>query len=491
MKYRLLTITMLLVVTLSSGSIGKTIDWKYGQLAPPSVDKSAPWQDTEWQEERQDESAQGVKALWNNRKGLRIQVRRISAPRGRVLVSLRYDINKQSTMLNRKPGVSELIERGLAPGGLEDYSAEQVSELFSKTTVKFLGVRVSDDALTYTASCERGDLLPAFELLRAYSLASGWRPDAEKAVKHEWFKEIKRRQSSLDGQVELKMSAALAGTHHWKRSATLEEARAVTFHDADAWLGRALTEAKLTVSIVGNTPGDAMDQAVRCFGQYRVVPHFMMASIYDAHNSSLPLTKPFTPGIERVTAVGASPRVVVDIAWHTGDTYDILRTRHLEILARCLNDYLGAAIRKTYGNKSSVAVWSTASETIRDEGQIHALVKVKATDGDRVLRDIKKVVGDFARQHVDSKLLASEKASVLKSAAQNRKNAEWWMETVMPYLCWQPFRTYWLKDMEANYRSAKAGDIHKLARRYLVLSISYAVVGISHAVHDNHRVASQ
>ena len=488
MKYRLLTITMLLVVTLSSGSIGKTIDWKYGQLAPPPIDESAPWRDTQWQEERQDESAQGIKALWQNRKGLRIQMRRISDPRGRAFVSLRYDIDKQSTMLNRKPGVSELIERGLAPGGLEGYSAGQVSDLFSKTTVKFLGVRVADDALTYTATCEKDDLLPAFELLRAYSLASGWRSDAEKAVKQEWFKEIKRRQSSLDGQVELKMSAALAGPHHWNRPATLQEARAVTFRDADAWLGKALTEAKLTVSVVGNAPNDAMDEAIRCFGQYHVVPHFMMASIYDAHNSSLPQTKPFKAGIAKVTAGGGAPRVVVNIAWPTGDMYDILRTRHLDLLARCLNDRLGSAIRKTYGDQSFVAVWNTASETIRDDGQIHALVKVKSADGDQVLRDIKRVVADFARQNVDPSLLASEKESVLRSVARDRKNAEWWMQTVMPYLCWQPFRTYWLKDMEAHYKSANAGDLHKLAQSYLAPSRSYAVVGVSRpAVRSSHR----
>jgi hypothetical protein len=487
MKFRLLTITMLLVVTLSSGSLGKTIDWKYGELAPPQTDKSAPWQDTQWQEERQDEAAQGVKALWNNRKGLRIQVRRISDPSGRVLATLRYDISKQSTMLNRKPGVSELIERGLVPGGIEGYSAEQVRNLFSETSVRFLGVRVTDDALTYTASCGKRDLLPALELLRAYSLASGWRADAEKAVKRRWYKEIRQRQADIDDRVEFKMSSALAGSYHWNRPATLEEAKAVSFHDADLWLGEALTDAKLTVSIVGNTPNDAMDQAVRCFGQYHVLAHFMMASIYDAHNS-LPPAKPLKPGITRVTAVGGPPGVVVDIAWPTGDMYDIVRTRHLDILARCLNDCLSSAIRKTYGNQSFVAVWSTASESIRDDGQIHALVKVKSTNGDQVLRDINKIVGDFARQNVDPKLLASEKASVVRSVRRDRKNAEWWMQTVMPYLCWQPFRTYWLKDMEANYRSANAREIHKLAQLYLAPSRSYAVVGVSYpAVRSTRR----
>jgi len=487
MKYRLLILTTLLIVTLSSGSVAKTIDWTYGQLAPAQTDKSTPWQDTEWQDERQDEAALGVKAMWNNRKGLRIQMRRMFDPHGRVLVSLRYDVNKQSTMLNRKPGVSELIERGLVPGGIEGYSAEQVSSLFSQTSVRFLGVKVTDDALTYTASCEKGDLLPAMELLRAYSLASGWRPEAEKAVKREWFEDIRRRQSNIDDQVELKMAIALAGSYNWKRPATLEEARAVSFHDADSWLGKALKDAKLTVSIAGDTPDDAMDDAVRCFGPYHVPTHFMMASIDDARNSLL-TTKRFKPGITRVTAMGSSPRVVVNIAWPTGDIYDIHRTRNLDLVARCLNDYLGAAIRKTYGNQSSVAVWCTASETIRNNGQIHVLAKVMSTNGDQVLRDIKKMVGDFARQHVDAKLLASEKASVLKSAGRDRNNAEWWMQTVMPYLCWQPFRTHWLKDMDVNYRSAGASDIHKLAQRYLDLSKSYAVVGVCYrAVRTSRR----
>jgi hypothetical protein len=75
-----------------------------------------------WMGERADEAAQGLKVLWHHRDGIRIQVRHSDAQP--VMISLRFEINNSSENPQaRRAGATELIQRGLIPGGLGRHSA--------------------------------------------------------------------------------------------------------------------------------------------------------------------------------------------------------------------------------------------------------------------------------------------------------------------------------------------------------------------------------
>jgi zinc protease len=445
--------------------------WAYGDLPQPSG--------MDWINERQDEAAEGIKALWSHTHGIRVQARRSNATPGEVLVSLRFEINNGETKLQNRPaGVDEMIERGLIPGGLGQHTADEVTGLFADSSVWFKGVRVSDDAITYTATCNGNDLTRALQLLRAYYGDPGWRKDAEAKVKQEWLDFLAAQQHDVDAQVERGMATALASTNAWRRPATAAEVKAISFADAQDWLNKALDGDILTVTVVGDAPTNTMEILTTWFAAYRVHARFMQASIDDTRASAMeqPLLK---PGVERLTVNGPMARAVIHVVWPTDDIYDMYRTHRLDLLARCLGARLQAALRQKFGAEATATAWSTASETFRGDGQIHVLASVAPDQADQALALIRAVATALAGQGIDDKVFEPAKVAALKSVAEKKQSNEWWFSIVLPYAGWQPFRMFWAGGIEQDYQSITADQVSALAKKYLVDTNVFAVVGVS------------
>jgi zinc protease len=450
----------------------KTVNtWAYGDLPQPSG--------MDWINERQDEAAEGIKVLWSHTHGIRVQVRRSNATPGEVLVSLRFEINNGETKLQNRPaGVGELIERGLIPGGLGQHTADEVTALFADSSVRFKGVRVSDDAITYIASCNGNDLTRALQLLRAYYGDPGWRKEAEAKVKQAWLDSLAAQDLDVKAQVERGMATALAGTNAWRRPATAAEVKAIGFADAQDWLNKALDGDILTVTVVGDAPTNATEILTTWFSAYRVNARFMQASIDDTRASAMEQS-PLRPGVERLTINGPAARAVIHVVWPTDDIYDMYRTHRLDLLARCLGARLQAALPQKFGADATATIWSIASDTFRGDGQIHVLVSVAPDQPDQALALIRAEANALAGQGIDDKLFEPAKVAALKSVAEKKQSNEWWFSTILPYAGWQPFRMFWASGIEQDYQSITADQVSALAKKYLVDTNVFAVVGVS------------
>jgi zinc protease len=433
----------------------------------------------DWINERQDEADEGIKALWSHTHGIRVQARRSNATPGEVLVSLRFEINNGETKLQNRPaGVGELIERGLIPGGLGQHTADEVTALFADSSVRFKGVHVSDDAITYTATCNGNDLTRALQLLRAYYGDPGWRKEAEAKVKQTWLDSLAAQEHDVDTQVARGMATALAGTNAWCRPATAAEVKAIGFADAQDWLNKALDGDILTVTVVGDAPTNTMEILTTWFAAYRVHARFMQASIDDTRATAME-QPPLKPGLERLTVNGPVAKAVVHVVWPTDDIYDMYRTHRLDLLARCLGARLQAALRQKFGAEATATAWSTASETFRGDGQIHELASVALDQADPALALIRAEATALAGQGIDDKLFEPVKDAALKSVVEKKQSNEWWFSTVLPYAGWQPFRMFWASGIEQDYQSITADQVSALAKKYLVDTNVFAVVGVN------------
>ncbi|MGB7748024.1 MAG: insulinase family protein [Verrucomicrobiia bacterium] len=445
--------------------------WAYGDLPQPSG--------MDWINERQDEADEGIKALWSHTHGIRVQARRSNATPGEVLVSLRFEINNGETKLQNRPaGVGELIERGLIPGGLGQHTADEVTALFADSSVRFKGVHVSDDAITYTATCNGNDLTRALQLLRAYYGDPGWRKEAEAKVKQTWLDSLAAQEHDVDTQVARGMAMALAGTNAWCRPATAAEVKAIGFADAQDWLNKALDGDILTVTVVGDAPTNTMEILTTWFAAYRVHARFMQASIDDTRATAME-QPPLKPGLERLMVNGPVAKAVVHVVWPTDDIYDMYRTHRLDLLARCLGARLQAALRQKFGAEATATAWSTASETFRGDGQIHELASVALDQADPALALIRAEATALAGQGIDDKLFEPVKDAALKSVVEKKQSNEWWFSTVLPYAGWQPFRMFWASGIEQDYQSITADQVSALAKKYLVDTNVFAVVGVN------------
>ena len=445
--------------------------WAYGDLPQPSG--------MDWLDQREDESALGIKVLWSHTHGIRVQTRRSNTTPGQVLVSLRFEINNGETKLQNRPaGVGEMIERGLIPGGLGQHTADEVTGLFADSSVQFKGVRVSDDAITYIATCNGNDLTRALQLLRAYYGDPGWRKDAEAKVKQAWLDSLAAQEHDLNAQVERGMATALAGTNAWRRPATAAEVKAISFADAQDWLDKALDGDTLTVTAVGDLPADAVETLATWFSSYRVNARFMQASIDDTRATAME-QPPLKPGVERLTVAGPAAKAVIHVVWPTDDIYDMYRTHRLDLLSRCLGERLQVALRQKFGADATVTAWSTASETFRGNGQIHALASIASDQADPALALIRSEATALAGPGIDDKLFEPAKVAALKSVAEKKQSNEWWFSTVLPYAGWQPFRMFWAGGIEQDYQAITADQVSALAKKYLLDTNVFVVVGVS------------
>jgi zinc protease len=434
--------------------------WAYGDLPQPSG--------MDWIDERQDEAAEGLKVLWSHTHGIRVQTRRSNTTPGQVLVSLRFEINNAEMKLQNRPaGVGEMIERGLIPGGLGQHTADEVNTLFADSSVRMKGVRVSDDAITYTATCNGNDLTRALQLLRAYYGDPGWRKDAEAKVKQVWLDSLAAQEHDVNAQVECRMAMTLAGTNAWRRPATAAEVKAIGFADAQDWLDKALDGDTLTVTAVGDLPADAVETLATWFSSYRVNARFMQASIDDTRATAME-QPPLKPDMERLTVAGPVAKAVIRVVWPTDDIYDMYRTHRLDLLARCLGARLQAALRQKFGAEATATAWSTMSDTFRSDGQIHVLASVAPDQAEPALALIRNEAIALAGQGIDDKLFEPAKVAALKSAAEKKQSNEWWFSTVLPYAGWQPFRMFWASGIEQDYQAITAAQVSALAKKYLV-----------------------
>ena len=85
----------------------------------------------------------------------------------------------------------------------------------------------------------------------------------------------------------------------------------------------------------------------------------------------------------------------------------------------------------------------------------------------------------MCRSGVPGDEFARSKAEVSAEAARDRERDEWWLNTVLPYACWQPFRISWVAGGDADYRAIAAAEVDSLAKSYLVKARAFAVVGTS------------
>ena len=429
-----------------------------------------------WMGERADEAAQGLKVLWHHRDGIRIQVRHSDAQP--VMISLRFEINNSSENPQaRRAGATELIQRGLIPGGLGRHSAAEVQKLFADSSVNFQGVRITDDAIIYSATCDGKDLTRALQLLRAYMGDPGWRSEAEPQVKQAWLDSLATQEHDMAAQVQRRVATKLAGPYAWQCPARADEIKALTFADAAAWLGKNLDQSRLTLTVTGDAPEDALEIVALWFGQYRVNSPFVMVDSEGFRNMALPPVL-LKPGVERVAVDSPKAEAVIHVLWPTDDMFNIVRTRRLEVVAACLNERLQKMFPERFGTNCTVTAWSSASDTVRGAGHIHVTASVAPKQADQALALIRSEAAALGENGIADELFNRVKTPLLKSLREKKRSNDWW-QTMLPYASWQPFRIFWIQAFEKDYESTTAVEAGALAKQFLVDANVCAVVGSS------------
>ncbi|MBT8045081.1 MAG: insulinase family protein, partial [Verrucomicrobiae bacterium] len=154
------------------------------------------------------------------------------------------------TMPKDKPGLDLFASTVVSAGGLGKHSSDDLQRILAGRNA---GIRfaVGDDAFTLSGSTTPEDLELQLQLLCAYLIDPGMRPEAERMFKAQLpaiFTQMKHTQAGP----QAKMSALLRGNDPRFVFPTLEQAQALNTNDVRKWVAPSLKNDYLELSIVGD-----------------------------------------------------------------------------------------------------------------------------------------------------------------------------------------------------------------------------------------------
>lgn len=400
-----------------------------------------------------------------------VLVKRTDFKADEVQVRLRLDLAPEP----RPVGVAELVGQSFLAAGLKKHAVQEMRDIFAGSTVALHGPGIDDDGVVFSARCRPQELEACLQRLRAYLLEPGWRTDAEAAAKSAWIEQLTTIASDLDQRVSRAFQQHLVGDAAWRRSATLDEARALDFAAARTWLEPLLRSAPLTLVVVGDVqPEDTCTLAHR----YLALPaRAAAASADDPAAVTLAATTPWLPKRIELEVPGTVARSLLLIAWPTDDYYDVQRTRRLGMLAQAFTELLRQRVREKLGEAYSPHAFHQASETWKGQGFLGVEVGVAPDKAETARAAVLAIAEDLATTGIDEALLAQIKPPVMTSIATIRRQNAYWADRVLLHAGSQPFRMAWATTMEDDYKAITAAELNGLAKRYLVNERTVQVVG--------------
>lgn len=422
-----------------------------------------------------DVPANGITA--KSRTGLRIQTKATTFQPNQILIQLRFEV----PCAGRPVGVAELIGRGFFASGLGKHSADDEATLFADSSVKLLGIGVSDDAVTMAAACTPADYQRCLERLAAHIVDPGWRPEVEQRILQAWSEELKAAALDVDAVTERALATTLIANDPARRAATDTEVHSLTFAQARAWLDPVLKTAPLTVTIVGDLAQAKGDPAAVFANLPRKGFAPAATDIAAARATLIPAIE-VKPGEQRVSVAATVPKALVRIAWPGDDIYDISQTRRMNLLAQCFGERLRIRIREELGAAYSPGAWYAASDSQRGFGWINVSIGLSPEKVDQVVSATRALADDLAAKGIDDALLDQVKTPMVKGLAARLQRNDWWLNTVMARLATQPFRLEWARSMQTDIAAVTPAELSVLAKRYFINAKAVTVIGSTPAI---------
>lgn len=442
-------------------------------VPPPAEEAAAAW-------------AYGVDAAWDgpvparagdaawaigSANGIALAAKRTDFQPGQVLLRLRLPVRTGP----RQAGLAELVARGLGDGGLGRHPASQLAEVLAGTTVRCGGIQVEDAALAVNASCAPQDLRRCLELMRAWLVDAGWRPEAEERAKTSWLTALDAEASDVEAMTWRRFAELTLPDDPWRRAADRAAAAASGFAAARAWLEPLLAGAPLSCAIVGDVDeGEAMRQAAAVLGGAR--PPAAAAATPEATRAALPPQPAMPAGEHRVAVPSSVSKALVLVAWPTDDQYDIARARRLGLLGGAFGERLREVVRERFGDAYSPAAWHSAGEDWAGSGALTAMIGCQPERAEAVRDACLAIAGELANG-VDEALLDRVRRPALRSIAERRRQNGWWLG-LLARAPEQPFRMQWQETLESDLAAATGAELAALARTYLAADKALIVIGV-------------
>jgi zinc protease len=399
--------------------------------------------------------------------GVRLNLKKTDFEANTIRVNIRAGAGRL-TEPPAEPGIAFLTDLTFISGGLGKHSIDDLQRLFAGKTVG-LNFNVRDDAFNLSGTTNRDDLPAQLQLLTAYLVDPGYRPEALRQAQKIIGQTYSHFAHTPAGPMQTEVPNLLASGDPRFGLPAEDVVLRRTLSEVKAWLTPQLADGAIEIAIAGDIDLDAtIDAVARTLGALpRRAPKPELA---DARKVLFPA--PFAKGYAVPTEI---PKGLVTIYWPTTDARDVRLARRLTLLAEILSDRLRVKIREEMGDAYSPRAGSAPSDTYTHYGFLLAHVTIDPAQAQKIVDTILALAADLQKKGATPDELDRAKMPILTELRESARTNPYWLSAVIGSCQEYPQRLDWCRSRYRDFEGISKAEIDALAAQYLDPSRSYRV----------------
>jgi len=344
-------------------------------------------------------------------------------------------------------------------GGTKQISSDDMEAVLASKVVG-ANFGIEDQAFVLSGETRTEDLTVQLQLLTAYAIEPGWRPEAFQRLQT-YATTLHDQYEATDGGVFSRDVQGLihGGDRRWTFPSRDEIARA-NLGALEAQVSPALANGPIEVVIVGDiTVEKAINAVAATFGALPARPSIGTGVM----NTAFP--RPGGPVV--LTHRGRGDQAIAYIAWRTDDFFsDPQRARNVAVLGEVMEIRLIEELREGQGATYSPQVTYAHSYAFQDWGYLSAQVEVPPAKVDAFFADALKIAAELRDRPVSADLLARARKPRLEQLEKAQQTNEYWLSELSGAQA-EPRRLDAIRSLLPGTERVTAGDVQTAARTFL------------------------
>lgn len=308
-------------------------------------------------------------------------------------------------------------------GGLKQISAQDMERVLTgKIWNAQLGVE--DDAFTLSGRTRPEDLSTELQVLTAFAVEPGWRPEAFNRVKTSYGTLHDQLQSTTGGVLGRDLGGLMHGGDRRWTFPSREQIAASSIDDLKTAVANPLAKGEIEVVIVGDT---TVDKAIAAVAEtFGALPPRSSSPASDSAREA-PFPAPSATPVVR-THKGRADQAALFMAWRTDDLFaNLQRSRDVTVLGQVLQLRLIDELREKQGATYSPNASSTASVTFKNWGYLAVSLEVPPDKLDGVVASIRQIAADLRDKPISADELERAKKPRIDQIEKARVTNEYWV----------------------------------------------------------------
>lgn len=394
--------------------------------------------------------------------GVRLNLKQTDYEANRIHIKASFGAGRLTVPL-QQPGIDFFAMGVFSNGGLGEHSIDEIKALTAGRTVG-AAFSVEDGEFTIGGVTNEEDLLLQLQLMAAYLIDPGYRPEARRVFARQLDALYSQLKHNPNGVMQDRVARFLADGDFRFGFPEREALESRTLAELAKWLRDPLREGYLELSVVGDfSDRERLLEAV--LNTFGALPErrsqrreFPAAREVDFPRDVASKVFRYRSDIDRAMAT---------VNWPTTDQSDIFRTRRLSILGNVFSDRMRVEIRENIGEAYSPYAFNSSSDTWEDYGIFRAVVGVDPVKADLIEEVLLDIGADLSQEGISDDELVRAIEPVKADIRERRRTNGYWLDSVLLRSQGEPQRLDWARSFEDFWDTITVEEIDALAREFL------------------------